>query len=244
MPFIRPTAPLACLLGTSEEPPYISSLGTCFAFQRETWFITAAHCVGSLASERIRIFPHDSPGLMLEVANIFRHPTADIALIMAQPYEAVGIVPFYGIDSRYTAGLDITAFGFQYESLGVARGDAGRRVYGGSSKARLFKGYFQSFHNHRSFMGYSYFAGELNFQCPGGVSGGPVFASGPAFSVLGLITENKETASLLHSEEEVQRDGTTVLTRYRSVINYGTCLMLDHVSDWIEQTLGSPAAAD
>jgi Trypsin-like peptidase domain len=242
MPYVSPAAPLACLIGISDEPPYISSLGTCFALHKGTYFLTAAHCVGTLTNERIQILPHEAAGLVLEVADIFRHPTADLALIEARPHEAAGIVPFYNIETKYTTGLDVMAFGYQHEPLGVARGDAGQRIYGSSSRPRLFKGYFQTFREHRSYMGYSYFAGELNFQCPGGVSGGPVFVPGPAFRVLGLLTENRETTSLLHTEEEVQQDGTTVITRYRTVINYGTCLMLDRVVDWLAQAMASIAS--
>jgi hypothetical protein len=53
----------------------------------------------------------------------------------------------------------------------------------------------------------------------------------------GLVTENLETATLLDSEERLLDDGTHFHEHYRRVINYGVALMLDRVSDWINENI-------
>ena len=50
----------------------------------------------------------------------------------------------------------------------------------------------------------------------------------------GLVTENLESTTFLHSVEEVQEDGKILREHYQNVINYGVCLMLDSVRDWLD----------
>lgn len=203
-----------------------SFLGTCFPFRDENHFLTAAHCVGKLSPADLAIgIPVNVDADPIEVEEIFVHSTADIA-VLRTPHVAEGAVtPFWNYVSNYSYGEEFMSFGYPED------------IFGPSSRqptARLFRGHFQRLLDHKSHLGYRYWAAELNIGCPAGLSGGPVFRPGAPVILTGIVTENLESMTMLHSVEEIQKDGAIVRERFHNVINYGVALLLDHVAPWLE----------
>jgi hypothetical protein len=202
-----------------------SFLGTCFPFRDENQFLTAAHCVGQLTPSQLAIgIPVNIGAGPIEVTEILVHPTADIAVLRTPKVAEGAVTPFWDYVSNYSYGEEFMSFGYPED------------IFGPSTRqptARLFRGHFQRLLDHKSHLGYAYTAAELNIGCPAGLSGGPVFRPGAVVMLTGLVTENLESMTMLHSVEEIQKDGALVRERFHSVINYGVALLLDRVSDWL-----------
>jgi hypothetical protein len=88
-------------------------------------------------------------------------------------------------------------------------------------------------------MGYRYTALELDFACPAGLSGGPVFRPGAPQMVIGLATENFESTTYLDAVEETTHRGETRRTQYQRVLSYGVAVALESVEDWLDEHLPS-----
>jgi hypothetical protein len=205
-------------------------MGTCFAFRRPTYLLTAAHCIKSLRRQEIRVIPSRAP--MHEPVEVICHKTADIALLkFASPLD---IEVFSDAASNLALGEDFIAYGFPEDTLGE---DAYMPT------ARIFRGYFQRFVQYKSFRGYEYFAGELSMPCPGGLSGGPLFRPRAYDVAIGLVTENLQSSTILRAEEELDRQGILVKTKYQEFINYGVALILDRVRDWLDQNAPGSGSA-
>jgi hypothetical protein len=215
--------------GVSEEISFndLAFLGTCFSFRHPTYFLTAAHCIGNLPSDEVAILSPNTD-YVRSAKEVKKHPSADIAIIELSPVENDITEPFWNCVSNYGLAEEFIAFGFPEDIFGE---DA--RI----PTARVFKGYFQRFINYRSRFGYTYKAGELNIPCPGGLSGGPLFRPGAFVMLLGLVTENLESTTFLHSVEEIQKDGKILREHYQNVINYGVCLMLDGIKEWLDANI-------
>lgn len=199
-------------------------LGSCFAYRQQNHFITAAHVVKNRKIEEICIL---SPieGVYSKVSQVYMHPEADIAIISLSHEGRDIIQPFESINSNYFLGSEYFAYGFPEDYLGPNKGEP---------TERLFRGYIQRFMEHKSHLGYEYVAAELSSPCPGGLSGGPLFAPDDRNKIIGLVTENIEVATLLDEEEKILSNGKVVNESYRRVINYGVAIILDEVEEWIE----------
>ncbi len=206
-----------------------SFLGTCFPFRDENHFLTAAHCVGRLSPSSVAIgIPTNVDAGPIEVSEILVHPTADIAVLRAPKVAEGAVTPFWSYVSNYSYGEEFMSFGYPED------------IFGPSARqptARLFRGHCQRLLEHRSHLGYQYVASELNIGCPAGLSGGPVFRPGAPVMLTGMVTENLESMTMLHSVEEIQKNGSVIRERYHSVINYGVALLLDRVADWLDSNV-------
>ncbi len=202
-------------------------LGTCFAFRQPTHFLTAAHCVGNLRAEDIAIACKASLEEVCLIQRIEKHPRADLALLVLSSAKE-GIEPFWDCVGNFMLGEEFFAYGFPADDIGV---EAGNIV------ERLFKGYFQRFFRYKSFLGYEYLAGELNISCPAGLSGGPMFRPGAFPMLTGLVVENIESATILDSVIEIQDNGTRYKEEQKKVINYGICVMLDPIKEWLDSMI-------
>jgi trypsin-like peptidase len=238
--YMNPLAAVRLLLHIDQQED-LSFLGTCFAFRHPHYLLTAAHCVGELTETGLAVAsPADIEGSSLLVnrvqvsQSIIKHPTADVAIVTVAEANADPAEAFWDCVSNYSLGEDFFAFGFP------------ENVFGEHSRQptpRLFKGYFQRFMEYQSYIGYKYKAGELNIPCPGGLSGGPLFRPGAPVMLTGLVTENHESTTFLHSVEEVLKDGNVIREHYQNVINYGVCLMLDSVKDWLDEHIPPRSSA-
>jgi len=200
-------------------------LGTCFAFRRSNFFLTAHHVIKSVDHSGLAISFLTTPGLRV-VTQVHVHPTADVAILEAVDTQTGTIEPFWDIVSNIHLGETFAAFGFPED---LVRGQSG------GSPHRLFMGHYQRFMDYESVMGYRYVAGELNIPCPAGLSGGPLFRPEAPQMLTALATENVETSTWPESMEEEVRDGGTVRTTHRRIISYGVSVILFHLLDWINE---------
>jgi S1-C subfamily serine protease len=219
------------------EPEHVF-LGSCFALRDSTTVLTAAHCIGDLDADELYV---KLPGILVVpgigqeaehvdgvlVREVVRHPDADVALLRLRVVEWV-VEPFWRQLPIHGLGEDVMAYGYPEN---VRSGDR-------SPTARLFKGYVQRVYRHDSHMGFRYTALELDFACPAGLSGGPVFRPGAPQMVLGLATENFESTTYLDAVEETSEDGaTTRRTQYQRVLSYGVAVSLESLEDWLDDHL-------
>jgi hypothetical protein len=219
--------------GTEHESA--TFLGSCFALRSSTAVLTAAHCIGELAADEIAVrMPHlvvlggpEQPRPSgITVAEIIRHPDADVALLKLRIGEWI-IEPFWNSLPAHGLGEDLMAYGYPEDLRSDER----------EPTARLFKGYIQRVYQHTSFLGYRYVAYELDFACPAGLSGGPLFRPGAPQMVLGIATENFESTTYTDAFEEVTREGSIQRTQYQRVIAYGAAVSLEAIGDWLNEHL-------
>jgi hypothetical protein len=156
------------------------------------------------------------------------HPEADLAVIKLKSDGREIVEPFRGIDDITGIGDDYCAYGYPEDSIGPNAGEP---------TARLFRGYSQRSMPYQSNLGYEYAAIELSFPCPGGLSGGPIFSIRRPQHLVGLVTENVETTTLLDSTEILSKEGQLITEHYRRVINYGVGLLLYPYKEWIDSLI-------
>jgi hypothetical protein len=209
-----------------------SFLGTCFGFRQPTHFLTAAHCLGNLSAADVAIgLPVSTTAGAHPVKDIFRHPTADLAiLVLAGDYVPLNDV-FLDLVGNVGWGDEFMAFGFPADVFGEAAEQP---------TARLFRGYFQRFLMHKSHLGFEYYAAEMNIGAPAGLSGGPLFHPDAPHMVTGLVTENLRSTTFLQAVEEVQEGGSVHKTSVQEMINYGVALLFRSYSDFLDQHIPPP----
>jgi len=201
--------------------------GTCFAFRQSHVVLTAAHCVPPEVSDVVVEFPHRIE--RHDAVEVVRHPSADIAIATLHPApddDGTGYPKdaFWNCVGNWGLGEEFMAYGFPTE--GAAQ------TYG-SPTPRLFVGHFQRFL--RSGPHGTYLAGEMSIPAPAGLSGGPVFRPGADVMVMGLVTSNVESYSVLHSVDEIDASGNRYKEVSRRVIHYGLALMLSDLEDWLDE---------
>ena len=222
---MNPLSAVHLLAHQDELGPRFAALGSCFAFRRRTHILTAAHCIGETSIDKLSVISDQGEQRLTRRAqSVDKHPVADLALITLAEHEADVGEPFWGAVANWSLAEDFLAYGYPEDIFGE---DARVPVQ------RIFKGSFQRFLQYKSRLGFEYVAGEMSIGCPGGLSGGPLFRPAAPVMLLGLVTENHESTTFLHSEE-VEEKGQVTRVRNQNVINYGMCLMLSAVGEWID----------
>ncbi len=207
-------------------------LGTCFAFRRDTHFLTAAHCVGKLTTSDIEIvLPLASA--RVPVSGMRYHPDADLAVLEISETGAARVQPLYGPDtiSPYSWGAEFGAIGFPEDTSAEDKLEP---------TARYFRGFVQRFFYHQSLLGYAYTAGEMSIGAPAGLSGGPVFSMRDLGVAIGVVAENRQSSTYLRTIEEIQEEGHTYKEVVRSMIEYGIFVHLKSVEDWLDVQVPKP----
>lgn len=139
--------------------------------------------------------------------------------------------------SEHTAdyGTEFVAYGFPADAIAGV---------GLKPVARLLRGYIQRPMIHRSYLGYTYPAGEMNIAAPGGLSGGPIVtlaSTDPRWRsrdsmvgvAFGVVTENARTET---SDSSIEREEDGIVReRVISTINYGVCAFLS--GEWVRETI-------
>ena len=207
-------------------------LGSCFAFRKPTHFLTAAHCVGTLDSSELAITLLAPAPTTCRAVALDTHPDADLAVVRIEVPDPHFITPFTRLPAGFALGEDFYAYGFSETILASDEKD---------QTSRAFKGYFQRFMLHSSYLGYRYTAAELSIPAPAGLSGVPVFSTEHLTSgyVYGVVPENVESSTLLDSVLEVQDGNRLVEERYKKVLNFGVALLLPDYEQWLEAVIGS-----
>lgn len=218
----------AVCLVCQERGSYLPTfLGSCFAFRNRRHFLTAAHCITTSSPEKFVVLtPWE--GVYSVVEDVIRHPEADLAILKLQREGRESVEHLTALREVKGIGGDYYAYGYPEDSIGPNAG---------TPTARLFKGHCQRALGHESHMGYKYLAMELSFPCPGGLSGGPLFEFQLPTIPVGLVTENIESSTLLHSQEVLLNDGKPFTEYHHRVISYGVGLLLQPYQDWIDQNV-------
>jgi hypothetical protein len=200
-------------------------LGSAFAYRDDTHFLTAAHCVGQLEPSRLAISlePRDATRV-IRIQSVIRHRTVDVAILVT---DSSGVShPFRNYRKRPEVGEEFIAFGYPENVFGV---DAREPT------PRLFRGHYQRFYRHESHLGFAYEAAELSIAAPAGLSGGPVFLETSMDEVVGVVTENLESTTVLESVEEIHAPGKERREVFRKVIAYGVAATLRDIGDWLDK---------
>lgn len=198
------------------------SLGSCFAYSSPHVFLTAAHCIRDSASFALCVScaTEDTPDKYLLIRQVITHPTADLAVHIADPSDP-DFTPYREV-LEVEPGDEVHAYGFHEDTTdhGIERLD--RHFHGVAQ--RLFTWDIQK--------PYSYDAIELSFGAPPGLSGGPLYKSfllersGTHYFLVGMVTGNREASIHLGTTTEVQEGSQHYIERIHSVTNYGIALNL------------------
>ena len=163
------------------------------------------------------------------MSTIVSHDSADIAVVTVDQAPHYRLSPFYMLSSRHARGAQIEAWGYTAEALPEG---------GAVPTPRAYHGTVQRVFQHDSELGYCYSAGELSFPAPGGLSGGPVFTLPQRLHLVGVVAENFESTTLLHSTEEFDEAGVMTRERIHRVIEFGLFVDLRPLSGWLDQHVG------
>lgn len=198
--------------------------GSCACYQQRHVLLTASHCISEAAHEVYVVLPGD--GEARRVHQIVRHPTADLALLVAERREPESMAKqvFLGVDETLDEGGDFMAFGYPVEGADAPVG-------------RLFKGHFQRYMSYTDSAGRTYLAGELNTPAPAGLSGGPVVRPHTPELLTGVVTTNVESYVVLDSVEEVERNGSILRVHNRRVVTYGLAALLTSKGAWLDESM-------
>ena len=214
-------------------------IGSCFAFRRRNHLLTAAHCVRDI-SGTLEVSYRTEAGISASsVANVIVHPRADIALIKLPETTALDDM-FAGDTNLYTWGIPVSAFGYP--------DDIGRSTT--PPTPRYLRGNIQRMFRHCSHLRYEYEAAELSFGAPSGLSGGPVTPNSDYSMAMGVVAENLNVSRSLYSisstTTEVDRGGdierVTVTEKAYSVIDYTVVVLLDPLTEWLDEHIPYPDA--
>lgn len=205
-------------------------LGTCFAFKRPNYFLTAAHCIEKLAVDQLVIAPNDRRNLAVADRVIF-HPTADLAILYVEGERSVTGENYFRKIVPPSMGGDYYAYGFP-------------DIDNDKIRPRAFVGNFQNFRDHTSHMKhpetsrpYKYVGGEMSNACPAGQSGGPVFSRDHGDHLFAVVTENYEAGTVEHHEEVSKEGNETYRLEIRRYIMYGMSVVLNDVADWLKANI-------
>jgi hypothetical protein len=199
-------------------------VGSCFAFRRGHWLLTAAHCVRDMTPAALGVATHRRQQELRAVEEVIVHPKADVALLRlseehALPDRFAGETPTYGW------GVPVSAFGYPEDMDETAL----------VPTPRYFRGNLQRMFLFRSRFGYEYEAGELSFGAPAGLSGGPVTPDSDYAMVMGLVAENREASTYLSTISERTTESSSYTERIHSVINYAIAVRLDPLKPWFDE---------
>ncbi len=201
-------------------------LGTAFGFVEPSAFLAAAHCLKDLEPNDIGLSkPHLLPASM-PVTQIYRHPTADLALLRTTDPLAI---PFWSAVSNWAPGESFNCYGFREAIVGVAVAP--------TLEGKIATGIYQDIRN-TSHQGYTFLAGELSMQSTPGLSGSPLFRPMAPSVVTGMVVGNIRSQQTLEQTEDVDVDGVKTITKIVQVQHVGIAVMLAAESDWLRYYLG------
>lgn len=210
----------------SGERPY---LGSCASILDASVFVTAAHCLGDVGPEDLWInhFGGPAPDCFSRVREIHRIPEGDIAVVTADSPGGKWAQPFQGVQYAADFGEEVYAIGHPDDLVSATAPSR--------PTLRFFRGIVQ-----RPFL-YGppgrapYSAFELGFACPPGLSGGPIVLALQPRIVLGVVTANFDSYTVVDTE---QTDGGMRAIQARRVVTYGVAANIIYAADKLKELLG------
>jgi hypothetical protein len=183
-------------------------VGTCFSIIDASVFITAGHCVASSDIDCLWVnhFGAGEQDCFSRAREVHMIAEADLAIIRTDAPEARWACPFGEVQYAADYGEEVYAIG--HPDLFSA--DLTQR------SLRFFRGIIQRPFIHEPPRRKPYSAFELSFACPLGLSGGPVILANAPNVVLGVVTGNYETFTVI---DIAQSDGATSLIETRRIIS-------------------------
>jgi S1-C subfamily serine protease len=220
------------LLLTLRSDRKLVFLGSCFAYSSPHVFLRAAHCIRDSASSALCVScaTEDTPDKYLLIRQVITHPTADLAVLIADPSDS-DFTPYREV-LEIEPGDEVHAYGFHEDTTNHGIEPLDRYFHGVAQ--RLFTWDIQK--------PYSYDAIELSFGAPPGLSGGPLYKSfllersGTHYFLVGMVTGNREVSIHLETTTEVQEGSQHYIERIHSVTNYGIALNLAAYTKWLTKT--------
>ena len=206
-------------------------LGSCFAFRRLNYLLTAAHCVRDAEPASLSVHMHGDLGSRRRIKEIIIHQSADLAILRLVDGDTLPDT-FGGETNIYNWGMSVSAFGYP-EDTGLN---------GLKPTPRFFRGNIQRMFKHKSHLGYKYDAVELSFGAPGGLSGGPVAPDSDYSMVMGVVVENLTSTTYLATVSQEISETSSRTEVVHSMINYAIAVRLDPVTDWLDEHVPYPGA--
>lgn len=218
--YIRP-------IGISGDSPLIRFAGTGFGFAKPGLVLTAAHVLPA-GTQPNCICLQLRNGSFVQARTVTVHPAADVVALRFEPNQSLKTFPLsappVGMTSHHL-GTEIRAYGYPYREDGP-----NRKLL----EPRLLTGWIQRSFRHEN-RSYNYHAYETSFVAVPGQSGSPVLQTEGVPSVLGVVTENFESAVLIDKYEEYTEGHQTEVHKIHQIVRYGIAVDLAEIADWIEQ---------
>lgn len=196
--------------------------GTAFPFLQPGLWVTAAHCVrGWRGTDTLGLIRTRPGSIGIDgITRVDIHPELDLALLTSANLAAV---PFPELGHGQW-GNEVSVVGYPEDLF--LDGDGRDRP-----RARLLKGHIQRVEQpgpeadrEGDF--------ELNFACPGGLSGSPVVLQGGR-QVVGVVIGNRDSAVTEHVSEEVVTDGKTRRIEVQRAVSFGSAVDLSRAAAWL-----------
>jgi hypothetical protein len=219
----------------TKEEKIIHFHGTGFTIGTEGFFLSARHvinkdCLAACERGQSLIAPLKevgSRGRSWKIGNITEvetHPTSDVAIGKID-YRPPG---FFSSKNQVAYGWeDVHVFGYPESRT------RGRQTGDYEFNPHFLKGYVSRRLEIKDVPLRHYApAYELSFPIPLGVSGSPVFRTGPDHSLLGIAVASLESAVSVHEFTEV-RDGTEKYSeKVQKIEQFGIAVRLADLADW------------
>lgn len=217
------------------QPIYISGennkpefAGSCFRLWADNHFITAAHCVEGSIPENICIFDIMQQKF-LPCVNIFRHPSADLAVIEIAGQVSSKLEKFVLAECKCTFGENVHCFGALSDWRKTFLIDE-------IANARVIGGIVQRFFEHNSGQ-YSSPVFELSAPIPKGMSGGPAFNAKQSVIAVGVSIGTIKSDTIVSEIIEYEGEKQKVVEKISEVVRYGVVLRLFEFTDWLKGIL-------
>jgi hypothetical protein len=206
-------------------------LGTCTAFLRPDYALSAAHCVEKIDAGDIRVLFFARDGEMRRVDSVTKHTTADLCVMKLSPVEGDDLS---GHSSNAFWGFAPAALGDEFMTYGYpVEGYQAVNPFLAAESARVIRGHYQRFSQFGVPGGYEFLAGEMSVTALAGMSGGPLFRPNAHPVLTGLVAGTVERSVTAYSKTEVRNGVETYTERVDRITVYGIALMLEPLRDWL-----------
>jgi hypothetical protein len=238
--FVFPVCEMGPAAATGESQ-VLHFHGTGFTIGTEGYFLSARHVINE---ECLAGCPtgHSLAGLVLPVDQHQRRWTvAQISAVEAHASSDVAIGKIAYTPPHFFSSRNQVAYGWQ--DVHVFGYPAGRTRSFSSGlyefNPHFLKGYVsRRLETKDVSLPHSAPSYELNFPIPLGVSGSPVFRTGPDHSLVGIAVGSQESAVSVHEYTEVQDGGGKYSEKVRKIEQFGIAVRLADLAEWSPRIAG------